>query len=192
VFVGGQAYYLISFLDEYSRYLVYHELLSSMDGHTLSLAAQAALERLPRDAAGKLTTKPIIRSDNGSGYISREFGGVLDAHELVHRQIKPHCPEENGLMERANRTLDEALEGEALPSYPAAQAVLARLFRWDNVERLHSALGFLPPVEYYRGQPTERYEERRRNLAQAWHRRREENLQLRQRTLPWEPDETVA
>jgi len=37
----------------------------------------------------------------GSAYISREFGGVLDEYGLSHRRIKPHCPEENGLMERA-------------------------------------------------------------------------------------------
>jgi len=37
----------------------------------------------------------------GSAYISREFGVVLDHYGLSHRRIKPHCPEENGLMERA-------------------------------------------------------------------------------------------
>ena len=192
VFVGERAYYLISFLDEYSRYIVYHELLWSMDGQTMSLAALAALETLPRDEAGKLREKPMIRSDNGSGYISREFGGVLDEHELVHRRIKPHCPEENGLMERANRTFEEALEGEDLRGYPQAQATIGRMIRWYNEERLHSALGFLRPIDYYRGKPEELYEARRQKLAQARHRRREENLRLRQRTLPLERDGTVA
>lgn len=192
VFVGERPYFLISFLDEYSRYIVYHELLWSMDGQTVSVAAEAALETLPRDGEGKLREKPAIRSDNGSGYISREFGGVLDEHELAHRRIKPHCPEENGLMERANRTFEEALEGEDLSGYPQAQATIAKMMRWYNEERLHSALGFLRPVDYYRGKPEERYEERRRKLAQARHRRREENLRLQQRTLALERDGTVA
>lgn len=78
VAVGERNYYLISFLDEYSRYVVHHELLRSMDGHTVSLAAQTALETLSRDAAGRLSVSPEIRSDNGSCYVSREFGGVLD------------------------------------------------------------------------------------------------------------------
>ena len=47
VSVGARNYYLICFLDEYSRYIVHHELLPRMDGHTVSLAAQAALEKLP-------------------------------------------------------------------------------------------------------------------------------------------------
>ena len=101
VSVGARNYYLICFLDEYSRYIVHHELLPRMDGHSVSLAAQAALEKLPRDEHGELIERPEIRSDNGSAYISREFGGVLDHYGLSHRRIKPHCPEENGLMERA-------------------------------------------------------------------------------------------
>jgi putative transposase len=110
---------------------------------------------LPRDDEGKLRERPEIRSDNGSCYISREFGAVLDEHELSHHRIKPHCPEENGLMERANRTINEALEGEDLADYLQAVKVIARLIRWYNEERLHSALGFLRPVDYYRGKPEE-------------------------------------
>jgi hypothetical protein len=51
--IGARWYYLVSFLDEYSRYLVHHELLPNMDGNSVSLAAQAAIETLPRDASGR-------------------------------------------------------------------------------------------------------------------------------------------
>ena len=141
---------------------------------------------------GELLERPDIRSDNGSCYISREFGAVLDEHELSHRRIKPHCPEENGLMERANRTIGEALEGEELTDFLQAVKVIDRLIRWYNEERLHSALGFLRPADYYRGNPEAMYAVRRQKLTEARHRRREKNLQLRQRTLPLTSEETVA
>jgi transposase InsO family protein len=192
VWVGGRDYFLVCFLDEYSRYIVHHELLWGIDGGSVSLAAQAALERLPRDAEGKLLERPDIRSDNGGCYISREFGAVLDEHELSHRRIKPHCPEENGLMERANRTLGEALEDAELTDCLQAVKVIARLIRWYNEERLHSALGFLRPVDYYRGNPEELYAQRRQKLAEARHRRKEKNLRLRQPTLPLTNEGTVA
>ena len=95
-------------------------------------------------------------------------------------------------MERANRTIDEALEGQELTHYLQAVKVINRLILWYNEERLHSALGFLRPVDYYRGKPEEMYAIRRQKLAQARHHRRERNLQLRQPTLPFTSEETVA
>ena len=192
VSVGAHNYYLISFLDEYSRYIVHHELLRSMDGHTVSLAAQAALETLPRDEDGRLLITPIIRSDNGSCYISREFGGVLDEHGLSHRRIRPHCPEENGIIERAHRTFGEALDDEDLTDFLQAERIIDKMIRRYSEERLHSALGFLRPVDYYCGDPEALREKRRRKLSQARHRRKETNLRIRQHTLPFERREIVA
>ncbi len=192
VAVGARNYYLVCFLDEYSRYIVHHELLLNMDGLSVSIAAQEALETLPTHEDGELLEKPAIRSDNGSCYVSREFGGVLDEHRLTHRRIRPHCPEENGTMERANRTIDEALEGEDMGNYLKAVTVIEKVIHWYNQERLHSALGFLKPVDYYRGNPDELYAIRRHKLAEARHRRKEKNLQLRQHTLPFTNEESVA
>jgi hypothetical protein len=42
------------------------------------------------------------------------FHGMVNHYGLTHVRIKPHCPEENGIMERSNRTVREALEEEEL------------------------------------------------------------------------------
>ena len=189
---GERVYFVMSFLDEYSRYIVHQEVLPGMDGLSTSLAAQRAIETLPKGPDGRPLITPEIRSDNGSGYISQEFRVVLRENGLTHRRIQPHCPEENGLMERAHRTLRESLEGEELSNYLELERVLARLRRRYNQERLHSALGYLPPWEFYRGDPPHRFEERRVKLFQARHRRRERNLELRQGTLPLEGGEAVS
>ena len=194
VVIGGRTYYLVNFLDEYSRQIVHHALVPSMDGVTVSLEAQAAIETFLRERGGEIPAEgmPRLRSDNGSCYISREFRGVLDEHGLHHNRIQPHCPEENGVVERSNRTLREALEGEELTDLLQARAVIARIIEWYNTERLHSALGYLRPIDYYRGDPATLHDERRRKMAAARHRRREKNLKLRQPTLPLEPLESVA
>ena len=192
--ISGRTYYLVTFLDEYSRLIVHHALVASMDGITVSVEAQGAIEQFLKEQGGEIPPPgmPRMRSDNGSCYISREFRGVLDEHQLGHQRIKPHCPEENGIIERSNRTLREALDDAELTDLLQAQDAIAGIVKWYNEERLHSALGYLRPIDNYRGDPAALHELRRRKLAEARHRRREKNLKLRQPTLPLESLEGVA
>lgn len=190
--IGSQQYYLVNFIDEYSRYLVYWELLSGMDGRSISLAAQRALETLPHSREGKVLTQPVIRSDNGSGYISKEFGGLLGYHGLTHHRIRPHCPEENGVVERCNRTLREAIEGHDLTGRYDSERVIDSIVTHYNHQRLHSALGFQTPATWYRGNPGKIALARRLKLSQARHRRKQINLGIRQRTLPFSSTESAT
>jgi putative transposase len=192
--IHGRPFYLLTFIDEYSRYLVHYELLTNMEGATVSLEAQRAIEGLLRERGGEIPEggMPEVRSDNGSCYSSRDFRKVLDEHQLSHHLIKPHCPEENGITERANRTFREALEEVELEDAEHARQVISRMVKWYNQERLHRALGYLRPIDYYRGNPADLHEARREKLAEARHQRRETNLALRQRMLRMSAAEAVT
>jgi transposase InsO family protein len=105
---------------------------------------------------------------------------VLEHYGLTHVKIRPHCPEENGIMERSNRTVREALEEAEPASRYEAEAAPGRIIHWYNHERPHSSLGYLRPIDYYRGDPHTLHEAWRKKIAAARHRRREKSLKLRQ------------
>ena len=113
--VGDPVKFVISLLNEYSRYIVRQEVLMRLDGLSTSLAAQKAIETRPRGADGRPLITPENRSDNASAYISTEFRLVLKENGSTHRRIRPHCPKENGLMERANHPSGKALRRMTLP-----------------------------------------------------------------------------
>ncbi len=49
----------------------------------------------------------VFRSDNGGEYISNEFKRFLKAHDIEKQTSTPFRPQQNGVAERANRTLVE-------------------------------------------------------------------------------------
>ena len=69
------------------------------------------------------------------------------------------------VVESSRRTLRDSLEGEELTELLQARDVIARIVCWFNEQRLHSALGCLRPIDYYRDDLTTLHELRRRKLA---------------------------
>ncbi len=184
--VGARNYYLLSFMDVYSRYIVHHELLTWMDGQSVSVEAAAAIATLDPDV------RPDIQSDHGSGFIAREFAETLSETGVTHTKIRPHTPTDNAEIERYHRTIGERIDEEDLEDVTQAKAVIAGIINAYNNVRLHSALSFLRPVDYCRGNPEALLAERRRKLQAARELRKQENIKLRQRLLPFVEDQTVS
>lgn len=184
--VGAKNYYLLSFMDVYSRYIVHHELLTWMDGQSVSVEAAAAIATLPSGV------RPDIQSDHGSGFIAREFAETLAESGVTHTKIRPHTPTDNAEIERYHRTIGERIDSEALQNLTDAKGEISRVIESYNNTRLHSALSFLRPVDYYRGDPEALLAHRRRKLITARQLRKQENIKLRQRILPWTGDRTVT
>jgi transposase InsO family protein len=64
-----------------------------------------------------------------------------------HLFIKPHCPWQNGKVERLNRTLQvEWAYRQVFTSNAERAAALAPWLEYYNTRRRHTALGGLPPT----------------------------------------------
>ena len=136
--------YVHSMVDDHSR-LAYSEILPDEKGRSCA----GFLER----AAAAFKTAGIDRiecvmTDNAFNYrLSPDFQRALLALEARHVLIKPHCPWQNGKVERLNRTLQiEWAYRRVYATNAQRTRALAAWLRRYNTERPHSALGGQPPV----------------------------------------------
>ncbi len=173
--IRNRFFYPVIFIDEYSRYIVHHNLLTSMDGDSVSMEAQAGIEKLRKDSIAE----PVIQSDNGSSFIAMEFRMVLKQNNLTQKLIRPHTPEQNGIVERANKTIRESPVPVILTDYKRGICEMSRIIEYYNGNRRHSSLNYLTPIQYYRGNPEELLRIRESKIEKAGILRRERNMKER-------------
>lgn len=175
LFIRPRWYYLVDILDGYSRYLVAWSLNLTMLADTVTLTMQQALDKL----TGRLPGEPRIVHDHGSQFVGTEWHRFVTASSVTDIKTRVAHPESNGRVERLHRThREEGLTDDDLGSYYAACDGMTRWGTYYNTDRPHSSLGYLYPVDYYRGDPVARLAERQGKLAEA----------LKQRQEYWQTD----
>jgi transposase InsO family protein len=167
LWVLGRWYFLVTVIDAYSRYVVAWDLCWQLTDDAMALVLRQALDRTPG-------ASPEIVTDNGPEFVGRDFLLACKAESLKHIRTRVHHPQSNGRLERYHRTFrEEGWRGEQPTDYSAAYALIAEWVQTYNSLRLHSALQYLTPWDYYRGNPVTRITERRNKLQAARTRRRE-------------------
>jgi transposase InsO family protein len=134
--------YVHSLVDDYSR-LAYSEILPDERGTTCAAFLTRAAAYF---AAHGIPHIERIMTDNAWAYrwSLRDVVAELGARQKF---IKPHCPWQNGKVERLNRTLQtEWAYREVFTSNDQRAAALAPWLEHYNTQRRHSALDGLPPV----------------------------------------------
>ncbi len=169
LFIRPRWYYLVDILDAYSRFLVHWSLNLTMTAETVTMTVQQALERLPVRSVGE----PAIVHDHGSQFLSAEWRTLIQAARVTDIRTRVAHPQSNGRVERLHRThREEGLAEADLADYYQALDTLRVWDRYYNYERPHSALQYLCPYDFYRGDPQARLQERQVKLARAEEARR--------------------
>jgi transposase InsO family protein len=140
--------YVHSLVDDHSR-LAYSEVLPDEKGPTCA----AFLDRAINYFAGHgITHVDQLMTDNAWAY-RWSLRDVCAVRGITQIFIRPHCPWQNGKVERLNRTLlTEWAYRQLFQTNDRRSAALAPWLEHYNTQRRHSALGGLPPVS--RGLPT--------------------------------------
>ena len=136
--------YIHSMVDDHSR-LAYTEIHPDEKGATCAgfieraakFFADHGIERIER-----------VMTDNHWSYTrSNDVATAIEGLGAKHKTIKPHCPWQNGKVERFNRTLQaEWAYRQVFTSNHERSAALAPWLHTYNHHRRHHALGGHPPI----------------------------------------------
>jgi transposase InsO family protein len=92
----------------------------------------------------------VHHSDRGSQYASTDYTNLLKAHGIDISMSRKANPWDNAACESFMKSLkyEEVLRNEYRDMGEARQSIVRFLDQVYNEKRLHSALGYLPPVEF--------------------------------------------
>ena len=115
--------------------------------------AEAALEQalIARyGTLGRVARPFLLRSDNGLVFTSRSFTALVRSYGLKQEFITPHCPEQNGLVERVIRTIKEqCVHRQRFETLQHAARVLGDWIGFYNHRRPHQALKMKTPNQAF-------------------------------------------
>jgi transposase InsO family protein len=136
--------YLAVVIDAFSRRVIGWALDRTVEDDLTLAALRVALEQR-RPTAGL-----VHHSDRGSQYASGDYTDLLKAHGCQISMSHKASPWENAFCESWMKTLkSEEVYRQEYRDLPEARASLAQFIeKVYNQKRLHSALGYRPPVEF--------------------------------------------
>jgi RNA-directed DNA polymerase len=182
--VGWGYYYLVTVMDDYSRFILAWKLQRDMAADSLIEVIQEAV-----DATG-MTEVPVedrtkLLSDNGPGYVSRAFRDYLHLVGIRHILAAPFHPQTNGKLERYQQTVKQEVNQVPYELPSQLERAIAAFVDYYNFHRYHKALGDVTPADVLYGRRELILQRRKEVQAQTIQHRRDYNQVLRElRHLP--------
>lgn len=123
--LGGSKYFLL-FTDDYSRFMVAYFIKTKDEVYEKFLSYKKLVER----QTGKNIKR--VRSDNGGEFVNARFDKLFEECGIARQLTVPYTPQQNGVAERANRTIGEMarsmLVHSGLPEALWAEAVSTAVY----------------------------------------------------------------
>ena len=99
---------------------------------------------------GKVTREFPLRSDNGLVFSSRKYTALVKSYGLKQEFITPHCPQQNGMVERVIRTLKEqCIHRQRFDSIQHTTRAIGDWISFYNHRRPHQALDMRTSAEAF-------------------------------------------
>jgi len=177
--VGWGYYYLVTVMDDYSRFILAWKLQKDMSANSLIEVVQEAV-----DATG-MTDVPVddrtrLLSDNGAGYVSRAFRDYLHLVGIGHILAAPYHPQTNGKVERYQQSLKREVNQLPYELPSQLERAIADFVDYYNHRRYHKALGDVAPADVLYGRRKQILQRRKEVRLQTINHRRDYNQGLRE------------
>ena len=183
--IAGTFYFLCSVLDGCSRFIVHWEIREKMEEIDVETIIQRAREAYP-------AARPRVISDNGPQFIAKDFKEFIRICGMTHVKTSPYYPQSNGKIERWHGTLKGDCIRVLVPlSLDDARRIVADYVLHYNTVRLHSAIGYITPLDKLTCREAEIFAARDRKLAEA-RQRRQEQRQAAREPVPTAPASNPA
>ena len=181
--VGWGYYYMVTVMDDYSRFILAHRLQRDMTSDSFIEVVHEAVDRTAMDQI-PITDRTRLLSDNGPGYVSRAFRDYLGMVGIKHILAAPFHPQTNGKLERYHQTLKRDVNQLPYEIPSDLEAAIVAFVSSYNYRRYHKALGNVTPSDVLRGRREDILRRRKEVQAQTIERRRCYNRALRELTRP--------
>ncbi len=132
----GERTYVYTAIDIYSRY-GFAMLSDKADAY----ASILFLKKAKRYFSFKIK---VIQTDNGPEF-GKFFSDTVSRHKMNHRHIHVRSPNENGHLERFNRTIQEEMPKHNLAITQASD--VSQYLKHYNEKRMHMGIDFKTPVQ---------------------------------------------
>jgi transposase InsO family protein len=177
--VGWGYYYLVTVMDDYSRFILAWKLQKDMSANSFIEVVQEAV-----DATG-MTDVPVenrtrLLSDNGAGYISRAFRDYLTLVGIRHILAAPFHPQTNGKVERYQQSLKRVVNQLPYELPSQLEQAIADFVDYYNYRRYHKALGNVTPADVLYDRREQILQRRKEVRTRTINRRRDYNKGLRE------------
>jgi transposase InsO family protein len=183
--VGWGWYYLLTVLDDYSRYIVDWKLFTGMSAQDVQELLDGAIAKTGIEKV-EVRHRPRLLSDNGPCFISKDLRKYLQDRGLGHTRGRPHHPQTQGKIERYHRTMKNVVKLQNYYVPWELEREIGAFVQHYNHERVHEALENLTPADVYLGRGRDILTARERLKRQTLRRRRRIN-----RGLPVTPEERI-
>jgi putative transposase len=172
-------YYMVTVIDDFSRFILGWDLKPDMTGGSLEDVVQQAVDFTGMTDV-PIEDRTVLLSDNGASYISQQFNQYLRLVGIRHITASPFHPQTNGKIERYHRTVKGEINQWPYDMPSELKEAIRAFIEYYNYRRYHEGLCNVTPYDVYTGRHVDIIHKRKEVKSKTLATRKDYNRTVRE------------